>query len=80
MKRLIFKKFHYVNEFKYIRAFTKQGSLYTLILRLKFSDKDQYEIDTLISNLNYCNKEVNIIIKEHSDPRLSLAKYNMIFV
>jgi hypothetical protein len=27
----------------------------------------QYEIDTLNSNLNYDNKEVNIIMKEHND-------------
>ena len=61
-----FKKIHYVNEFKDIRALTKQGALYTLISRLKFSDKMQYEIDTLNSNLKYDNKEVNIIMKEHN--------------
>ena len=61
-----FKKIHYVNEFKDIRALTKQGALYNLISRLKFSDKMQYEIDTLNSNLKYDNKEVNIIMKEHN--------------
>ena len=57
-----------MNEFKDIRALTKQGALYTLISILKFSDKLQYEIDTLNSNLKYDNKEVNIIMKEHNDP------------
>lgn len=30
-----FKKIHYVNEFKDIRALTKQGSLYTLRYNIK---------------------------------------------
>ena len=61
-----FKKIHYVNELKDIRDLTKQGTLYTLISRLKFSDKMQHEIDTLNSNIKYDNKEVNIIMKEHN--------------
>jgi hypothetical protein len=55
-----------VNELNDIHALTKQGSLYTLISRLKFSDKIQYEIDTLNSNLKCYNKEVNNIMKEHN--------------
>ena len=61
-----FKKIHYVNEFKDIRALTKQGALYTLISRLKFNDKMQYEIDTLNSNLIYDNLEIKNILKEHN--------------
>ena len=60
-----FKKIHYVNEFKDRRALTKQGALYTLISRLKFSDKIQYEIDTLNSNLNCDNDELNKFMKEY---------------
>lgn len=61
-----FKKIHFVNEFKDIRALTKQGALYTLISRLKFSDKMQYEIDTLNSNLKYDNNETYKIMKEYN--------------
>ena len=60
-----FKKIHYVNEFKDIKALTKQGALYTLISRLKFSDKMQYEIDTLNYNLKYDDFEVKKIMKIH---------------
>ena len=46
-------------------ALRKQGALYTLISRLKFSEKMQYEIETLNSNLKCDNKEVDNIMKEH---------------
>ena len=44
---------------------TKQGALYTLISRLKFSDKMQYEIDTLNSNLKWDSDELIKFIKEY---------------
>jgi hypothetical protein len=47
-------------------ALRKQGALYTLISRLKFSEKMQYEIETLNSNLKSEKKEVEKIRKSIS--------------
>jgi hypothetical protein len=40
-----FNKIHYVKDERDIQALIKDGTLYTLISRLKFEDKEKYEID-----------------------------------
>jgi len=47
-----FNKIHYV----------KDGALYTLISRLKFEDKEKYEIDVLKNNVLFDNEEVKNIM------------------
>lgn len=55
-----FNKIHYVKDD--IEALLKDGALYTLISRLKFDDKEKYEIDILKSNVLCDNEEVKNII------------------
>ncbi len=57
-----FNKIHYVKDKIDRKALTKDGALYTLISRLKFTDKDKYEIDVLNRNLINDNEEVKNIM------------------
>lgn len=59
-----YKKIHYVNEQRDIKALSKQGALYTLISRLKFNNKEKYEVNVLNNNIKYDNIEINNIMKE----------------
>ena len=40
----------------------KDGALYTLISRLKFDDKERYEIEIFNDNIIYDNEEVKKIM------------------
>jgi len=40
----------------------KDGALYTLISRLKFEDKEKYEIETLKNNILFDNEEIKKIM------------------
>jgi len=57
-----FNKIHYVKDKIDRKALSKDGSLYTLISRLKFDDKEKYEIETLKNNILYDNEEVKNIM------------------
>ena len=57
-----FNKIHYVNDERDRRALLKEGSLYTLISRLKFDDKESYEIETLNNNILNDNEELKNIM------------------
>lgn len=57
-----FNKIYFVTEEKDIRALSKDGALYTLISRLRFDDKEKYEIDVLNSNIEIDNIEMQNII------------------
>ena len=57
-----FNKIHYVNDERDRRALLKEGSLYTLISRLKFDDKERYEIETLNNNILNDNEELKNIM------------------
>lgn len=56
-----FNKIHYVNDERDRRALLKEGALYTLISRLKFDDKERYEIETLNNNILNDNEELKNI-------------------
>lgn len=56
-----FNKIHYVKDDKDRKALLKEGALYTLISRLKFSDKLKYEIEILKSNILFDNEQVQNI-------------------
>ena len=58
-----FNKIHYVKDENDRKALLKEGALYTLISRLKFSDKMKYEIEILKSNILSDNEEVQNIMK-----------------
>ena len=58
-----FNKIHYVRDELDRKALTKEGALYTLISRLKFSNRYEYEIETLKANILYDNEEVENIMK-----------------
>ena len=58
-----FNKIHYVRDELDRKALTKEGALYTLISRLKFSNRYEYEIETLKANILYDNAEVENIMK-----------------
>lgn len=57
-----FNKIHFVKEEQDRKALSKDGALYTLISRLRFDNKEKYEIDVLNSNINYDNKEIQNIM------------------
>lgn len=57
-----FNKIHYVNDERDRRALLKEGALYTLISRLKFNDKEKYEIETLNHNILNDNEEFKNIM------------------
>ena len=57
-----FNKIHYVKDERDRQALMKDGALYTLISRLKFNDKEKYEIEILENNIIYDNEEVKKIM------------------
>ena len=58
-----FNKIHYVKDERDRQALMKDGALYTLISRLKFNDKEKYEIETLNNNILNDNEELKNITK-----------------
>ena len=50
-----FNKIHYVKDERDRQALMKDGALYTLISRLKFNDKERYEIEILKEQINSDN-------------------------
>jgi len=52
-----FNKIHYVKDERDRQALIKDGALYTLISRLKFDDKERYEIEILKEQINSDNEE-----------------------
>jgi len=57
-----FNKIHFVKEEQDRKALSKDGALYTLISRLRFTNQMEYEIDVLNSNVEYDNKEIQNIM------------------
>jgi hypothetical protein len=57
-----FNKIHYVKDERDRQALMKDGALYTLISRLKFNDKERYEIEIFNDNLISNNAEVKKIM------------------
>ena len=58
-----FNKIHYVKDERDRQALMKDWALYTLISRLKFDDKERYEIDIFFNdNLISHNAEVKKIM------------------
>ena len=57
-----FNKIHYVKDERDRQALMKDGALYTLISRLKFNDKERYEIEIFNDNLIPDNAEVKKIM------------------
>lgn len=57
-----FDKIHYVKDERDRKALMKDGALYTLISRLKFTNQMEYEIETFKSNILYDNEEVKNIM------------------
>ena len=57
-----FNKIHYVKDERDRQALMKDGALYTLISRLKFNDKERYEIEIFNDNLISDNAEVKKIM------------------
>jgi len=63
-----FNKIYYVKDEKDRNALMKDGALYTLISRLKFNDKEKYEIEILKNNILFDNeyvKKIMIFCLEH---------------
>ena len=57
-----FNSIYYVKDERDIKALLKEGALYTLISRLKFTDKEKYEINVLNRNIFNDNEEVKNIM------------------
>ena len=57
-----FNKIHYVKDKIDRKALLKEGALYTLISRLKFSNQMEYEIEILKNNISNDNVEVKNIM------------------
>ena len=57
-----FNSIYYVKDERDRKALLKEGALYTLISRLKFTDKEKYEINVLERNIINDNDEVNNIM------------------
>ncbi len=58
-----FNSIYYVKDERDRKALLKEGALYTLISRLKFTDKERYEINVLNRNIFNDNEEVKNIMK-----------------
>ena len=57
-----FNKIHYVPEERDRKALLKDGGIYTLISRLKFDDKEKYEIEIFKNNILNDYEEVKNIM------------------
>jgi len=74
-----FNKIHYVNDERDRRALLKEGALYTLISRLKFDDKERYEIEIFNDNIISDDEEVKKIIYEINYSSIIWEEYSPFF-
>jgi hypothetical protein len=71
-----FNKIHYVKDKIDRKALSKDGALYTLISRLKFDDKEKYEIEILKNNILNDTQEIFSMYENISGAHHNLFSQN----